>query len=109
MLKSPFKAEGLNLYGLFQKINAGDFQPIPDNYSEELRSLVYSMMSAKADDRPEISNVCNIANAARERTSKQRSRSSSNIGQIDSSNQSQKNIENYQNENKYNDTNRLPS
>ena len=77
MLKSPFKAEGLNLYGLFQKINAGDFQPIPENYSEELRSLVYSMMSAKADDRPEISNVCNVATAMREKLSKLRSRASS--------------------------------
>ena len=39
MLKSPFKSEGLNLYSLFQKISQGDYQPLPENYSEELRTL----------------------------------------------------------------------
>ena len=47
MLKSPFKAEGLNLYSLFQKISNGDFQPLPSNYSEDLRSLSYLMISTK--------------------------------------------------------------
>ena len=30
MLRSPFKEEGLNLYGLFQKITAGSYPPISD-------------------------------------------------------------------------------
>ena len=47
MLKSPFKAEGLNLYSLFQKISQGDYQPLPTTYSEELRSLAYSMISTR--------------------------------------------------------------
>jgi NIMA (never in mitosis gene a)-related kinase len=47
MLKSPFKAEGLNLYSLFQKISNGDFQPLPTNYSEDLRNLSYLMISTK--------------------------------------------------------------
>ena len=37
MLKSPFKSEGLNLYSLFQKISKGDYLPLPDHYSDELK------------------------------------------------------------------------
>lgn len=58
MLKSPFKSEGLNLYLLFQKISQGDFQPLPENYSEQLRTLAYAMISTKREDRPEIAAVC---------------------------------------------------
>ena len=65
MLKSPFKSEGLNLYSLFQKISNGDFQPLPDTYSEELRSLAYSMISTRAADRPEISYVCEVSQRMR--------------------------------------------
>lgn len=57
MLKSPFKSEGLNLYLLFQKISSGDYQPLPENYSEQLRSLTYSMISTLPEDRPEIAYV----------------------------------------------------
>jgi serine/threonine protein kinase len=60
MLKSPFKSEGLNLYSLFQKISHGDFTPLPENFSEELRNLAYSMISTKSEDRPEIGDVCKV-------------------------------------------------
>lgn len=76
MLKSPFKSEGLNLYSLFQKISKGDFQPLSDNYSEELRSLTYSMISTDSTERPEINEVCEIAQNMRtlttERSKQQR-------------------------------------
>jgi NIMA (never in mitosis gene a)-related kinase len=49
MLKSPFKSEGLNLYSLFQKISQGEYQPLPENYSEKLRNLAYSMISIKSE------------------------------------------------------------
>lgn len=65
VLKSPFKAEGLNLYSLFQKISKGDYQPLPENYSLELRTLAYSMISTKSEDRPEIADVCIKASALR--------------------------------------------
>jgi NIMA (never in mitosis gene a)-related kinase len=68
MLKSPFKSEGLNLYSLFQKISQGDYQPLPENYSEKLRNLAYSMISIKSEDRPEIGDVCRIANEMRQLT-----------------------------------------
>lgn len=71
MLKSPFKAEGLNLYSLFQKISQGDYLPLPENYSEELRNLAYSMISTKSEDRPEIATVCAIAAKLRAQTAAQ--------------------------------------
>ena len=44
-LKSPFKAEGLNLYSLFQKISKADYAPLPDTYSKTLRDLAVAMLS----------------------------------------------------------------
>ena len=69
MLKSPFKSEGLNLYSLFQKISSGDYQPLPDDYSDTLRSLTYSMMATRSEDRPEIGYVCKISAEMRQLTS----------------------------------------
>ena len=43
VLKSPFKAEGLDLYSLFQKISKGDYAPPPEHYSSTLRELCVSM------------------------------------------------------------------
>jgi NIMA (never in mitosis gene a)-related kinase len=68
MLKSPFKSEGLNLYSLFQKISHGDYSPLPENYSEELRNLAYVMIATKSEDRPEIGDVCVIANKMKKQT-----------------------------------------
>jgi serine/threonine protein kinase len=70
MLKSPFRSEGLNLYSLFQKISSGDYQPLPNNYSEQLRTLAYSMISTNSEERPELSNICTIAAAMRAQTAK---------------------------------------
>lgn len=64
-LKSPFKSEGLNLYLLFQKISQGDYQPLPDHYSEELKTLAYAMISTKSEDRPEVAYVCSQARKMR--------------------------------------------
>lgn len=57
MLRSPFKSEGLNLYGLFQKINKGDYQEVPAVYSDHLRRLVTRMISLSAADRPTMKQV----------------------------------------------------
>lgn len=60
MLRSPFKAEGLNLYGLFQKINKGDYEAIPPIYSDHLRRLVTRMISLTASDRPSMEEVWSL-------------------------------------------------
>lgn len=79
VLKSPFKSEGLNLYSLFQKISQGDYQPLPEKYSQELRSLAYSMIATKSEDRPEIADVCVRASALRQLTANGRKSSSESI------------------------------
>ncbi|RLN73087.1 hypothetical protein BBJ28_00003783, partial [Nothophytophthora sp. Chile5] len=60
MLRSPFKSEGLNLAGLFQKINKGDYQAVHEVYSEHLRILVTRMISLKAGDRPSVEEVWDL-------------------------------------------------
>ncbi|GMF24561.1 unnamed protein product [Phytophthora fragariaefolia] len=57
MLRSPFKSEGLNLVGLFQKINKGYYEEIPEVYSDHLRGLVKRMISLTASDRPSVQEV----------------------------------------------------
>jgi serine/threonine protein kinase len=79
MLKSPFKAEGLNLYSLFQKISQGDYQPLPETYSLELRTLAYKMISTKSEDRPEIADVCVRAAALRQLTAAGRKASAESV------------------------------
>jgi serine/threonine protein kinase len=69
VLKSPFKSEGINLYSLLNKISSGDYQPIPDNYSEELRNLAHAMISTNPQDRPDIVNICDVAQKMRSFTS----------------------------------------
>jgi len=71
MLKSPFKAEGLNLYSLFQKISKGDYLPLPDQYSDELKRLAYAMISTEPSERPDLAAACEVANTMRIRTASQ--------------------------------------
>lgn len=60
MLRSPFKSEGLNLVGLFEKINKGYYEEISAIYSEHLRNLVNRMVSLSASDRPSVQEVWDI-------------------------------------------------
>eukprot|EP00948_MAST-09A_sp_MAST-9A-sp1_P001834 g1834.t1 len=61
VLRSPFKEEGLNLYRLFQKINKGEYKPIPSIYSDQLRDLVKAMLRIDSKARPSIDRVCDTA------------------------------------------------
>ncbi|OQR89874.1 NimA-related protein kinase 6 [Achlya hypogyna] len=63
MLRSPFKSEGLNLYGLFQKVNKGEYDPVPAIYSPALQSLVTQMLSLNANDRPTMDAICAVSRA----------------------------------------------
>ncbi|TYZ65210.1 hypothetical protein PybrP1_003985 [[Pythium] brassicae (nom. inval.)] len=56
-------AEGLNLYGLFEKINKGDYEPIPPVYSDHLRRLAARMISLAAADRPSMDEVWGLCQA----------------------------------------------
>lgn len=64
-LRSPFKTDDqkMSLYDLFQAINKGEFPPLPERYSEELKQLVYSMIQVDPGKRlniPQILQLCDI-------------------------------------------------
>ena len=65
VLKSPFKEEGLSLYGLFQKISKGVYPEIPPPYSDELRKMVHRMLDVDVSKRATIKDVCSVANKMR--------------------------------------------
>ena len=78
MLRSPFKPKiakpkvdeerkepPLNLYALFQKINKGDYELLPDCFSENLRRLSYRMLSVAASSRPLVSEARDVAREQR--------------------------------------------
>lgn len=73
VLKSPFKSEGINIYTLLTKISNGEYTPIPDHYSEELRNLAHAMISTKPEDRPDIHYICDVAQKMRALTASDRS------------------------------------
>ncbi|KAH8088794.1 serine/threonine kinase [Aureococcus anophagefferens] len=64
MLRSPFKAEGLNLYSLFQKISKADYEPLPDTYSAPLRDLATAMPPWT----PDVAYACDVATRMRKET-----------------------------------------
>ena len=72
MLISPFKEEGLNLYGLFQKISKGTYPGISTLYSTELQDLVARMLSSDPAARPDMGEVTRISCALLERFEQQR-------------------------------------
>uniref|UniRef100_H3HAN9 non-specific serine/threonine protein kinase n=1 Tax=Phytophthora ramorum TaxID=164328 RepID=H3HAN9_PHYRM len=59
MLRSPFKSEGLNLVGLFQKINKGHYEDIPEVYNrpsvQEVRTLPKVTPQTRFDDMRALS------------------------------------------------------
>nr|CCA18595.1 NimArelated protein kinase 6 putative [Albugo laibachii Nc14]CCA20552.1 NimArelated protein kinase 6 putative [Albugo laibachii Nc14] len=72
MLRNPFKSEGLNLHGLFMKINKGEYESLSLMYSEKLRSLVSRMLSLDAASRISIDDVwqcCQYASSTPDRIS----------------------------------------
>mmetsp|Transcript_46378 Transcript_46378/g.115984 ORF Transcript_46378/g.115984 Transcript_46378/m.115984 type:complete len:671 (+) Transcript_46378:110-2122(+) len=60
-LRSPFETEGANLYEVFQKINAGDYTPLPqDRHSTVLRNLTQRMLQTDPELRPEMEEVWQV-------------------------------------------------
>jgi len=64
-LKSPFKREDqkMNLYDLFNSINKGEYPPIRDRYSQELRDLINGMIIVEPQNRLDIETVVRICDA----------------------------------------------
>ncbi|OAF69143.1 Protein kinase [Intoshia linei] len=60
-LHSPFYGEKMNLYSLCQKIEKGDYPPLSDNYSNDLRNLVRKCLHSEPTKRPNITQVSKTA------------------------------------------------
>jgi len=61
-LVNPFKEEGQNLYGLFQKICSGKYKPMQESmHSLESIKLVNDMLSVDPALRPDINQVLRIS------------------------------------------------
>ena len=60
-LRNPFYGENMNLYTLCEKIDACDYSPLPDSYSDTLNDLVSSIIVADPSSRPDIQEVYAIA------------------------------------------------
>ena len=56
-LRSPFKEKGMTFHGLCDKVKHARDDPPPDCYSEELRELVFLMLSPDPCSRPSIAEV----------------------------------------------------
>lgn len=52
-LRPPFAAS--NLLSLYFKITKGEFEPVPDIYSESMSSLIQRMLSLRSESRPSAS------------------------------------------------------
>ncbi|CAK4694071.1 hypothetical protein AeMF1_019790 [Aphanomyces euteiches] len=56
MLKRPFEAQSLP--EMFAKICHGEYEPIPTNFSKELRLLIQLMLQQDPSKRPSIEDIC---------------------------------------------------
>lgn len=50
----------MSLYDLFNTINKGEFPPLPERYSEELRQLVNSMIQVDPKNRLSIDQIVEL-------------------------------------------------
>ena len=69
MLRSPFRQddkENLSLYDLFKRITKGEFPPLSEKYSPELRGIVMGMLKLDPDQRFDISMVCQLCKTYKE-------------------------------------------
>eukprot|EP00672_Neobodo_designis_P017269 CAMPEP_0174850900 /NCGR_PEP_ID=MMETSP1114-20130205/21199_1 /TAXON_ID=312471 /ORGANISM="Neobodo designis, Strain CCAP 1951/1" /LENGTH=434 /DNA_ID=CAMNT_0016085391 /DNA_START=30 /DNA_END=1334 /DNA_ORIENTATION=- len=54
-LKRPFTAS--NMKGLMAKVNAGEYPPLPDKYSQDLKDVVKFILVTDANQRPSIAEI----------------------------------------------------
>lgn len=57
-LKRPFTAT--NMKGLMSKVNKGEYPPLPENFSKELRDVVRAILVVDPNKRPSIDGIFEI-------------------------------------------------
>ena len=63
-LKSPFEGPNQTLYDIFKRINNGEYEPIPETFSQELRNLVTRMLLNDPKRRPTAQEAFTYAKMA---------------------------------------------
>ena len=54
----PFKAT--NMKGLYSKVIAGKFDPIPNHFSQDLKDVLKSMLQVRPTDRADCNKILNM-------------------------------------------------
>jgi hypothetical protein len=62
----------MSLYDLFNNINKGDYLPLPEYYSDELKLLIYSMLKVNPTERIDIDGAVKTCELAIEAMKKPR-------------------------------------
>ena len=74
MLRSPFREtdkENLSLYDLFQRITKGEYPPISERYSQDLRDLIKNMLKIDPNERFGIDQICELCQAYKDNKANQ--------------------------------------
>ena len=56
-LRPPFKEPGMTFKALCDRVLQGDYEPLPDVFTDDLRDLVDSMLSTDPDSRPSLDEI----------------------------------------------------
>ena len=66
-LRAPFKEKGMTFNVLCERVIQGDYEPLPDVFSDELRDLVDQMLSTDPDSRPSLDDIVRASKDMRSR------------------------------------------
>ena len=56
-LRPPFKEPGMTFKALCERVLQGDYEPLPDVFTDELRDLVDGMLCTNPDRRPDLDSI----------------------------------------------------
>jgi len=66
-LRAPFKEKGMKFNMLCERVLVGDYESLPDVFSDELRDLVDNMLNVNPDARPSLNEIVRISKDMRAR------------------------------------------
>ena len=72
-LRAPFKEKGMTFPVLCERVLQGDYEPLPDVFSRELRDLVDRMLATSPDERPSLDEIVSVSNEMKGRLAGEKS------------------------------------